>query len=665
MFKKTLLLLAIAAMLIVGLGNVAMAEVSYDSDCPNAPATNPKHQWVAFGGAQPTCNQPGQQAYYCGKCDDWAYVTISATGNHSYGNWEIVKEPTCNEPGEKKGTCTTCYPATSAATKTETIPATGNHSYEEVIDEAATCGKEGKKHKECSVCHDVLGTSYTTIPATEDHTYEEVIDEAATCGKEGKKHKECSVCHEVLGTSYTTIPATGDHELSGWIVETPATCTTDGLQRKSCQNCAYSESETIEATGHDTGSWVVTKEATCEEEGSRNRQCTKCDYVWTTESIEALGHKWEKSSTSTETQLVEYCPQCKGWKVTDLTPAEPEEPAECEHEWEVSSQSYDATCELGGQIVKYCAKCDKWDVQYTEALGHKWEKSDLSNENQLVEYCPQCEGWKTTDLRPVEPEEPECEHEWEESSLSYDATCEFGGQIVKYCAKCETWDVENTPAKGHDYSCVETAATCTEEGLRVYTCQTCGDEQTEVLPMAEHTKIKVRKAVESTCTTNGRTEGFECAVCGIKVRSKRLPKLCHTPIDVPAKAPTCTEYGYGPLKACAICDEALTEYEVYMPTHTPIDVPAKAPTCTEYGHGPLQACAYCDEALTEYEVYMPTGHGADAYSYDDEYHYAHCADCGELLRYDEHELTTTVRRGRVITECKWCDYRKVTSNFGK
>ena len=87
-----------------------------------------------------------------------------------------------------------------------------DHTLAWVTDTAATCGADGVKHEECSVCH-AKQNENTVIPATGEHTYAWVTDTPATCGADGVKHEECSVCH-AKQNEHTEIPARGADDYS-------------------------------------------------------------------------------------------------------------------------------------------------------------------------------------------------------------------------------------------------------------------------------------------------------------------------------------------------------------------------------------------------------------------------------------------------------------------
>ena len=77
------------------------------------------------------------------------------------------------------------------------------------------------------------------------------------------------------------------HAFGAWTVTTPATCTTDGVETRSCA-CGETETRIIPATGHAFGAWTVTTPATCTTDGVETRSCA-CGET-ETRIILATGH---------------------------------------------------------------------------------------------------------------------------------------------------------------------------------------------------------------------------------------------------------------------------------------------------------------------------------------------------------------------------------------
>ena len=104
----------------------------------------------------------------------------------------------------------------------------------------------------------------------------------ATCTADGVETRSCA-CGE---TETRAIPATG-HTFGDWTVTTPATCTADGVETRTCA-CGETETRAIPATGHTFGEWTVTTPATCTADGVEARSCA-CGET-ETRAIPATGH---------------------------------------------------------------------------------------------------------------------------------------------------------------------------------------------------------------------------------------------------------------------------------------------------------------------------------------------------------------------------------------
>ena len=127
--------------------------------------------------------------------------------------------------------------------KTETIPATGKHTWKAVVDKAATCGAAGSQHKECSVCG--KKDAATAIPATENHSFSEyTVTKAPTVLAAGVKTRTCKVCGKtetaavakLNGTMKSGIcesAASAEEESSPWQTVTGLT-TGDSINAAAC-----------------------------------------------------------------------------------------------------------------------------------------------------------------------------------------------------------------------------------------------------------------------------------------------------------------------------------------------------------------------------------------------------------------------------------------------
>ena len=362
----------------------------YDKTVPHT------HNLTLVPAKAPTCTEKGNTAYYtCDGCDKWfedatgaseitdkTSVILAATG-HSASDWKSD-----NTDHWKECTVVGCGVIIEGSKAAHTAG-------EWIIDTPATATTSGSKHKECTVCGYTMTTE--TIPATgggeHTHSYgsewkndadnhwhecscgdkkdtaahtagEWIIDTPATATTSGSKHKECTVCGYTMTTE--TIPATGGgehthsygsewkndadnhwhecscgdkkdtaaHTAGEWIIDTPATATTDGSKHKECTVCKrVLETGTIPAIGsgehtHNYSSdwksdsinhwkecscgdkadvaahsfkWVVDKEATATKKGSKHEECKVCGYQRPAVEIPATGTPTEPTDPTKPT----------------------------------------------------------------------------------------------------------------------------------------------------------------------------------------------------------------------------------------------------------------------------------------------------------------------------------------------------------------------------
>ena len=277
----------------------------YDKTVPHT------HNLTLVPAKAPTCTEKGNTAYYtCDGCDKWfedatgaseitdkTSVILAATG-HSVSDWKSD-----HTDHWKECTVVGCGVIIEDSKAVHTAG-------EWIIDTPATATTSGSKHKECTVCGYTMTTE--TIPATGggEHTH--------SYGSEWKNDAdnhwhECS-CGDKKDTAA--------HTAGEWIIDTPATATTDGSKHKECTVCGYTmATETIPATGggehtHSYSSdwkydadnhwhecscgdkadkaahdfkWVVDKEATATQKGSKHEECKVCGYKKAAVEIPATG----------------------------------------------------------------------------------------------------------------------------------------------------------------------------------------------------------------------------------------------------------------------------------------------------------------------------------------------------------------------------------------
>lgn len=156
---------------------------------------------------------------------------------------------------------------------------------------------------------------------------------------------------------------------------------------------------------------------------------------------------------------------------------------------------------------------------------------------------------------------------------------------------------------------VTKAATCTEEGETLYTCETCGATSTQVLAMLPHNE-KEFEMVPSTCTAVGYTDGVQCVDCQAWIVGHEvIPMKEHDVVVQQAVEAGCLTKGMTEGSYCATCETVFEEQEEIAALGHQIVVKAGyAATCTVDGMTQGQECTRCGKVYLAQEVIEATGH---------------------------------------------------------
>lgn len=593
------------------------------------------HTEVVDSAVAPTCQSEGlTEGSHCSVC---GAVLTAQEVIEKLAHCEVfteIKEATCTDYGLTKGcVCSLCGTVIYAAEKVE--PLGHDFSAWRVIS-ASSCVKEGTKQRTCSRC----GEKQTQKIEKTAHLFQVEKGKEPTCTKQGfSDFEKCSVCGLVTKEAQAIAPL--GHDFGSWVVQSEATCTKNGLEKRQCRRCDFFATRDIEAKGHASTLFQTVKEATCLEDGLNQKICPDCNEVLSTQTVPALGHDFEVFTTEptcTKGGLTEKnCKRCSfrlkeneglplGHKIKTIAGKKP-------------------TCTESGYTQKQiCLVCSAvlLESQSIDATGHKLEELEGKKPTCLKdglsdgEICSVC-GFETVEQKPIKA----LGHDMGEFKIGRNPTCLENGLEISTCSRCEktlTRDIgafghsqsqwltvlepsceqsglkhtvclvcgvvvlqEEIKALGHDFESRVTKPTCEKEGHTLLSCKRCSAfEKTGITPPTGHKEVLL-SAVESTCTKEGLTQGSVCSLCGkVIVVQKTTEKKPHKAVSLTSKEATCTESGYAGGEKCELCGLILKQHSVVPALgHGFLNWETETqPTCTKKGTK-LRKCSRCEETETQ------------------------------------------------------------------
>ncbi len=338
------------------------------------------HTLTYFPEMPALCSYKGHIGYYeCSVCNkmfsdengkdeitDSKSVEIAFDDSkHLWGDWQVVEESTCTESGQEMRVCE--YDQKHVQTRNVSKL---KHSLNKVEEVKATCTKNGQReYYECSVCKKWFSDSSGRVETD----------------KQG-----------------IIIPSSGtEHTFGAWQTVVPATCFTEGTERRFCiYNQEHTETRVVAALEHNI-SRIEEVKPTCTKEGHIEfYECSLCQKLYFDVNgqneitdpniikLERLPHELthipEKVSTCTEKGNIEYyeCSTCNKLffdangqieiidqksVITDLLP-----------HILVNIPEKASTCTEKGNIGYYeCSVCKKW---FTDDRG----RSEIEDKNMVI-----------------------------------------------------------------------------------------------------------------------------------------------------------------------------------------------------------------------------------------------------------------------------------------
>lgn len=318
------------------------------------------------------------------------------------------------------------------------------------------------------------------------------------------------------------------------------------------------------------------------------------------------------------------------------------------HSWDSGVVTKQPTCTTDGYVLSVCKACGDEKQEVLPATGH--QHTEIRNKKEATckaegytgdMYCKDC-GEKLSDGKTIAKT---TEHTWD------------GGKVTK-------------------------AATCTEKGVKTYTCTVCGATKTEEIAATGHQHTEVRNKVEATCTKEGYSGDVYCTDCGTKLSSgTEIARKAHEYEERERNEANCKRNGYI-LFVCKVCgDEKRKVLPKTDHQHTEIRNKEEA-TCTEGGYTGDTYCTDCGEKLSSGKETPATGHihigylgkkeatcENDGYTGD-----AYCKDCGITLKIGKNIPAlghtwekksvispTYTKKGTITYICKRCKEKKAVT----
>ena len=236
------------------------------------------------------------------------------------------------------------------------------------------------------------------------------------------------------------------------------------------------------------------------------------------------------------------------------------------------------------------------------ASVHNWTVSDHQEpncgEDGYIKYTCMVDHCGTT-FRHTLPATGQ--HTWNEGVVTKEPTCTELGVRTFTCTVCHNTRTEDIEAPGHEYGewVIDRDATCVKEGSKHRDCVRGDATQTESIPATGQHQWKVLSTTAATCGQDG-TVTYQCEVCNeTKTETLNATGQHSYGAGVVTKAATCAEPGIMTY-TCVVCGAPKTEsIPVDKSTHKwDAGVVTKEPTCTADGVRTF-TCSVCGDTRTE------------------------------------------------------------------
>lgn len=564
------------------------------------------HNFYEAGGKIAQCETPGTTRYRCSNsgCLYKYEVESSPALGHDFANPTVIQEQSCEKPEITEYTCTRCKKKKQEVTKDPL----GGHIWDKgTVTKEPTCTENGEKKITCTRC----GETKTESIAKVAHVDEEHVVTPATCTSQGVSYFVCKNC----GRTTQRRPTAKKPHTPELRKQKEATCKSEGYTGDTyCSVCGklLGSGQKIAKKEHTPGEWEII-EPTCKKYGVKRRYCTVCKEQLDFEVLEKIDHAWELASTTPATcgigEIQHYkCSVCGETK--DVTLDNP-----LSHAWDSGKVSKEPTCTETGIKTYTCKNCGVTREETIEATGHLHKETRDQKAATCTKdgytgdvYCSDC-GTKLESGTVIN----KLGHTWDNGVVTKDATETEEGVKTYTCKTCGETKTESIPVISHhwDQGTVSKEATCTEDGEKTYHCtdEGCNKTWVETIPATGHQHTEVCNKKEATCEEDGYSGDTYCKDCGQLISKGAMIKATGHSWDdgKVSEETTCKKAGIKTY-TCKNCGETKTVAIPKKEHSFDEEKIQKKATCTEEGYTGDTYCTDCGELIQKGSATEKTDH---------------------------------------------------------
>lgn len=355
-----------------------------------------------------------------------------------------------------------------------------------------------------------------------------------------------------------------------------------------------------ESASHKWNSGVITTEPTCTKEGTKTYTCESCPAT-KTESVAKKQHKYSNWTNCSNTQHEKVCEYCN-------------DSVKENHAWDKGTITKDPTCAQEGEKTYKCSKCSATKTEsIAKTNDHTYGNWNRHDDNSHSKTCSLC---KDTVLN---------NHKWNAGVVTRKPTCSQEGVKTYTCTDCKATKTESIKMGEHtfDNACDTKCNNCdyvrtikhnysskwfTTSDSHEHRCTVCGTPT----DIAKHVASDWIVDKQPTDKTAGK-QHIECTICKYVMDEEVIPSTgCKhgsgTHLDN-VKAATCTEEGYTGDMLCNDCNSVMTKgTAIAKLDHDAMILNDKEATCSSEGYTGDNTCVSCGTVLQKGEAIPKTEH---------------------------------------------------------